>query len=68
MEEKKSCAVPVTSPNFLGIWDQRKYLLGTEQEGFIQPEKAQREKEEDKNVIETHNGQRDKANEIFKML
>lgn len=57
-------------PTCLGIWDQRKHLLGTEQEGFIQPEKAQREKDEDKNVKETHNGQSDKANEteILKML
>lgn len=30
-----------------------------EQEGFIQPEKAQREKDEYKNPKETHSGQRD---------
>lgn len=34
-----------------------------EQEGFIQPEKAEREKDEDKIAKETQNGQRDKANE-----
>lgn len=34
-----------------------------EQEEFIQPEKAQREKYEDKNAKETHNGQRNKENE-----
>lgn len=40
------------------------------QEGFIQPVKGQREKDEDKNAKETHNGQRDKGKEteILKIL
>lgn len=41
-----------------------------EQKEFIQPEKAQREKDEDQNTKETHNGQKDKVNETesLKML
>lgn len=55
MEEIKSCA----APNLLGNLRSRRM----EQEEFIQPEKAQKEKDEDKNAKETHNGQRDKENE-----
>lgn len=40
------------------FWDQRKPVLGREQEEFIHSVKAQREKDEDKKAKGTHNGKK----------